>query len=85
MKLSRFKVLIQSLAGITLLALPMRATFAQGDSVASALGKMSTAFSGGKVIQSVQLSGNATWDVGSRGDSGTVTLLIRPILYATLF
>lgn len=74
MKLSRFAVIIHSLAGITLLALPMPTAFAQGASASNVLGQLSAAFSGVKVVQSVQLSGNATWYVGQEEDSGTVTL-----------
>lgn len=74
MKLSRFTALIRSLTGITLLALLTPTAFAQGASAANVLGQLSAAFSGVKVVQSVQLSGNATWHAGSLEDSGTITL-----------
>ena len=38
------------------------------------LTQLFTAFSGGQIVQSVQLSGNATWYGGSTEDSGVVTL-----------
>jgi hypothetical protein len=74
MKHSRFTVFIHSFAGIMLLALLTPAAFAQGASAANALGQLSMALSGGHAVQSVQLSGNATWHVGSQEDSGSVTL-----------
>jgi hypothetical protein len=42
--------------------------------VNSSLGKLSSAFSGDKVVQTIQLSGNATWHAGSLEDSGIVNL-----------
>jgi hypothetical protein len=74
MKRFRFTVLIHSFARIMLLALLTPAAFAQGASTANVLGRLSTAFSGGQIVQSVQLSGSATWYAGSTEDSGTVTL-----------
>jgi hypothetical protein len=78
MKLSRFTVLIHSIAGITLLALLTPAAYAQGAtpqraSSGNVLGQLSAAFSGGRVVQEIQLSGNATWHVGSLEDFGTVS------------
>jgi len=74
MKLFRFRILLHSLAGITLLALPLHATFAQGANAANVLNQMSAAFSGGKIVQNVQLSGNAIWHTGNLEDSGAATL-----------
>ena len=74
MKLSRFTVLFHSLAGIAQLALLTPTAFAQGASSSNVLGQLSTAFSGAKVIQQIQLTGNATWHVGPVEDSGTATL-----------
>jgi hypothetical protein len=42
------------------------------------IGQMSSAFSGGQVIQQITLSGNATWHAGSLEDSGPVTLTALP-------
>jgi hypothetical protein len=72
MKRLQFTRLILFLAGTILLALKTPAAFAQG---ATQLG---ASFSGGKVVQSVQLSGDATWHAGSLEDSGTVTLTASP-------
>jgi hypothetical protein len=47
---------------------------AQGVSASGLLGQLSTVFSNGQVVQSVQLSGSASWYAGSLEDSGTVTL-----------
>jgi hypothetical protein len=38
------------------------------------IGQMSSAFSGGQVIQQITLSGNATWHAGSLEDYGPITL-----------
>ena len=38
------------------------------------LNQMATAFSGSRVVHSVQIFGNATWHAGSLEDSGTATL-----------
>jgi hypothetical protein len=45
-----------------------------GTSASDALSQLSAAFSGGRVVQKVQLTGNASWYAGSLEDSGTVTL-----------
>lgn len=47
---------------------------AQGVNAGSLLGQLSMVFSGVKLVQRVELSGNATWYAGSLEDSGTVTL-----------
>lgn len=47
---------------------------AQGVNAGSLLNQLSTAFSGGKTVQRVQLSGSATWKAGGLEDSGTVSL-----------
>jgi hypothetical protein len=49
-------------------------TAPQAGNASIVLGQLSTAFAGGQVVQSVQLSGNATWYAGSLEDSGTVSL-----------
>jgi len=59
MKLSRFAVPIHSLAGITLLALPMPAAFVQAASIENVFGQLSASFSSSNVVQCVHLSGNA--------------------------
>jgi hypothetical protein len=81
MKLPRFSHLFILFAGVLLFALSTTVAFAQeqeavpqGVSAGNVLGQMSAAFSGGKVVQKVQLSGNATWHAGSLEDTGTVTL-----------
>jgi hypothetical protein len=38
------------------------------------LTQLAAAFSGGNIVHQVQLTGNATWEVGSLDDSGTATL-----------
>jgi hypothetical protein len=43
-------------------------------STSTVLGQLSKAFSGVQVVQSIQLSGNATWYAGSLEDTGTVSL-----------
>jgi hypothetical protein len=45
-----------------------------GVSASLLLGLLSTAFSGGKVVHQVQLTGSATWHAGSLNDTGTATL-----------
>jgi len=81
MKLPRFSRLFILFAGVLLFALSTTVAFAQGQedvpqgvSAGNVLGQLSAAFSGGKVVQKVQLSGNATWHAGSLEDTGTVTL-----------
>ena len=65
-----------SLLGIALTITHSPIALAQGGTgnAASLLGQLSTAFAGAQVVQSVQLSGTATWYAGSLVDSGTVTL-----------
>ena len=46
----------------------------QGASASSVLGELATAFSGGQVVQQIQISGTAAWTAGSLEDSGTVSL-----------
>jgi hypothetical protein len=71
---------LQSLfIGITLLAsasLSMSAqqTGGQAAKTPTLISQLAAAFSGGQVVQQVQLSGSATWDAGSLHDSGTVNL-----------
>lgn len=48
-------------------------TSSTGTSATTLLNQLSTAFSGGNVVHQVQLTGNATWQVGSLNDSGTAT------------
>jgi hypothetical protein len=45
-----------------------------GSSATTLLNQLSTAFSGGNVVHQVQLTGNATWQVGNLNDTGTATL-----------
>jgi len=40
----------------------------------STLGQLAAAFSGGQVVQQIQLTGTATWTAGSLVDSGTAAL-----------
>jgi hypothetical protein len=49
-------------------------TGSTGTSAATLLSQLSTAFSGGKVVNQVQLAGSATWHVGSLNDSGSASL-----------
>ena len=49
-------------------------TSSTGTTATTLLNQLSTAFSGGNVVNQVQLTGNATWQVGSLNDSGTATL-----------
>lgn len=46
----------------------------QGGSPNSVLSQLASAFSGGQVVQQIQLTGTATWTAGSLIDSGTVSL-----------
>jgi hypothetical protein len=50
------------------------ATGSTGTSAAALLTQLSTAFSGGNVVHQVQLTGNASWHVGSVNDTGSATL-----------
>jgi hypothetical protein len=50
------------------------ATGSTGASAAALLTQLSTAFSGGNVVHQVQLTGNASWHVGSLNDTGSATL-----------
>lgn len=64
---------------ILLLILPVEALYAQAPvpqvgNVASTLAQLTSTFSGARTIQSIQLSGDATWYAGSLEDSGTVNL-----------
>jgi hypothetical protein len=62
---------------ITAPALLFGATATTGSTGANAttlLNQLSTAFSGGNVVHQVQLSGNASWHVGSLDDTGSATL-----------
>ena len=49
-------------------------TGAAGASAATLLNQLSTAFSGGNIVHQVQLTGSATWQVGSLNDTGSATL-----------
>jgi hypothetical protein len=46
----------------------------QNASTSNVISQLSTAFSGGRAFQRVQISGDAAWYAGSQEDSGTVTL-----------
>jgi hypothetical protein len=83
MKVSSSLGLFLFFAGIAQIGSTMPAAFAQqtgaqGASAGSTVGELSAAFSGGKTIQNVQLSGDAVWYAGSLEDSGTVTLTASP-------
>jgi hypothetical protein len=61
--------------GIALLAYTPALAHGQGGTSASnALAQLSSAFSGGQVVHTIQLSGTAAWTAGSLQDSGTVSL-----------
>lgn len=64
--------------GVLLTALPPATANAQAQSskvsANTALLQISSAFSGGKPVRSIDISGNATWHAGSLEDSGSVTL-----------
>jgi hypothetical protein len=62
--------------GVLLTLLPSTAARAQGNAVPAnaILLQLSSAFSGGKPIRTVEITGNASWHAGSLNDSGTVTL-----------
>jgi hypothetical protein len=47
---------------------------AQGGDSSAILAQLATAFSGGQVIQQVQISGNATWYSGTLEDNGSISL-----------
>ena len=72
----RLSFLIIGIALITVLVVAAHAqgTSPKSESASGALSRLSAAFSGGQVVQRIQLSGNATWHTGSLEDSGTVTL-----------
>lgn len=62
--------------GVLLTLLPSATAHAQGDQAAAnaVLLQLSSAFSGGSPVRSVQITGVATWHSGSIEDSGSVTL-----------
>jgi hypothetical protein len=49
-------------------------TTTTGTSASALLNQLSTAFSAGKVVHQVQLTGSASWHVGSLNDTGSATL-----------
>jgi hypothetical protein len=51
-----------------------RGQAAQGENASAIIAELSQAFSKGKAIHNVQMSGTATWHAGSLEDSGTVDL-----------
>ena len=53
---------------------PTTPTGSTGTSATPLLNQLSTAFSGGNVVHQVQLTGTASWHVGSLEDTGTATL-----------
>ena len=65
---------IRILVCVGTVLLTVSAVGAQTANGASALRQMSAAFAGARVVQQVELTGNATWYVGSQEDSGTVTM-----------
>jgi hypothetical protein len=74
MRLSRSTSIAFFTAAITLLALTTPSAFSQAANATTVLEQLSAVFSGGKVVQQIQLSGNAIWHAGSMEDSGSVTL-----------
>jgi hypothetical protein len=74
LKIFRFSRLYAILFGISLFIVLATSAQAQGGSAGGALNQLSMAFSGGKTVQAVQLSGSATWYVGNLEDSGTVSM-----------
>lgn len=67
------------LFGIALVLLPTRSLFpqqapSQGTNAQTLISQVATAFSRGQVVHQIEMSGNATWHVGSLEDSGTATL-----------
>ncbi len=55
-------------------ATPSTTTTATGTNATTLLNQLSTAFSGGNVVHQVQLTGSASWHVGSLNDTGSATL-----------
>lgn len=49
-------------------------TGSSGASASTLISQLSKAFSGGNVVHQVQLSGNATWQVGNLNDTGSATI-----------
>jgi hypothetical protein len=79
MNVFRFSRVLHSLIGIALGVSLAPGALAQGSapggtSASGALSQLSMAFSSGTVVQSITLTGNATWYAGSLVDAGTVTL-----------
>ena len=81
MKVFRFPGLFLLFIGIAPFALSIPAVYSQEQdeppqraNARNVLGDLSTAFSVGKTIQNVRISGYASWYAGSLEDSGTVTL-----------
>lgn len=65
--------------GIGFFAVPWTSSLAQttvpqGVGARDVLNQLSAAFSGGQIVQRVQLTGNAAWYAGSLEDNGTVSL-----------
>lgn len=75
-----FRLSLLSLVGIALFTTLLSSTgrtqeaTSQDANSSDALNRLSTAFSGGHIVQSVQLSGNAVWHAGGEEDSGSVNL-----------
>ncbi len=63
-----------SLSMVSIQAAHAQATVPQAGNVPGAIAQAASAFSGTVTVQSVQLSGTATWYAGSLEDSGTVNL-----------
>lgn len=79
MRNSRLSRLHSLFFGIALFACAGSAAFAQqtsqqGVSAQTLISQLAAAFSGGQVVEQVQLYGDATWYAGSLEDSGTVSL-----------
>ena len=66
------------LTAILSVAVVAQQTPPQQTNATALIGQMSSAFSGGQVIQKITLSGNATWHAGALEDSGPVSLTASP-------
>ena len=59
---------------VTALSSLVPSAVAQGGDANSILDQLTTAFSGGRVVQQIQLSGTATWNAGSLEDTGNFSM-----------
>ena len=70
-----FPFLVTALFTVPIVAAQTQGASPQGANARAAPSQLSAAFSGGKVVQQVQLSGDAKWYAGSTQDSGTANLI----------